>query len=252
MASKRIMIGILTGALLVAGSAVSFNLVHAESTDAADHAGWYCGGPRGGWGCGGPMGPMRGGWGDGRHMRGWADEDRPMAQDWSEKDSAAFAEDVAETYGVNADEVKAAVKDKRDFREIHHAAMLAKVSGKSFADVLGMMNKDTDWRELETKLDITPEKWRAAQDEVMAHRLADGDTLSEADARALLSEGYRVRDIERAAYLAKASSRSVRDVLAMKKINNRWSDVADALGVSYDGGTGFGPHHMGGFMGRNR
>ena len=49
-----------------------------------------------------------------------------------------------------------------------------------------------------------------------------------------------------AAVLAKESGKDVQAVLDMKKINNRWSDVADQLGVDKSKLRPEGaPHHMG-------
>lgn len=68
----------------------------------------------------------------------------------------------------------------------------------------------------------------------VAKRIAEYGNLEEAVALQLLKDGYRGRDIEMAGRLAKASGKDVQAVLAMKKINNRWYDVADALGVAWD------------------
>ncbi len=252
--SRKFLAGILTGALFAAVSAAP--LPSAQAEEAAGVCGWYGDEPQEDWGCGwygdepqedwgcGWYGTPRHGWG-GRHMRrGWMGDAR-MRHGYREEDIAAIATDFAETYGVNVGEVETAIREGYSFRTIARVAMLSKASDASFADVLDMVRKRADWRDVEEQLGISPERWCMAQDEVAAHRLADGDTLSEADALALLSSGYRPRDIARAACLARESGRDVRDVLEMKKPDNSWSDVAEALGVSYHGRAGCGRHRMG-------
>ena len=69
----------------------------------------------------------------------------------------------------------------------------------------------------------------------------------------LLQEGYTSRDIGIAAELADASGKDIHAVIDMKKINNRWADVAKELGVDFstivpqrpgsDRGIGYGKHH---------
>jgi len=50
----------------------------------------------------------------------------------------------------------------------------------------------------------------------------------------LLVQKYDLHDILAANTLAKAANKTVVDVLAMKKINNFWKDVAQELGVDKD------------------
>ena len=69
----------------------------------------------------------------------------------------------------------------------------------------------------------------------------------------LLREGYHPRDVRAAGILGKAANKSARDILAMKKINNGWDDVAKELGLDAKvlreafrpnwmmGGPGMGP-----------
>ena len=68
--------------------------------------------------------------------------------------------------------------------------------------------------------------------DLMAGRLADDKTnLTKDEARELLREGYHPRDVRAAGILGKAANKSARDVLALKKINNGWDDVAKELGL---------------------
>lgn len=141
------------------------------------------------------------------------------------------AQRIADTFRVSKDEVLSALNANGDFRDIGQAAMLAKISGKSFQDVLGMKTKDNHWPDVQKSLGITRDQMRAEMNGLAAERIAARGNVDLETAKALLKDGYEVRDIEAAGTLAKASGKSVQSVLGMKKINNRWTDVAKSLGV---------------------
>lgn len=82
----------------------------------------------------------------------------------------------------------------------------------------------------------------------VAKHIAERGNVEEATALQLLQGGYHGRDIDHAGIIAKAAGKDIRDVLSMKKINNRWSDVAAALGVALEdlrSQDQRGPHHGG-------
>jgi hypothetical protein len=68
----------------------------------------------------------------------------------------------------------------------------------------------------------------------VAARLADTYGIDQAAIKARLDSGTSLRDIGRAAFLAKASGKTFDEVLALKKSDNSWKDVANALGVTKD------------------
>lgn len=141
------------------------------------------------------------------------------------------AKHIHEVFGVDEAEVKVAINEKKDFHDIGQAAMLAKISGKSFNEVLAMKTDNNDWRDIGDKLNVKPEQIREQMNCMTAAKIAKNGNLSEAEAISLLNNGYRVRDIEFAAILAQKSGKDIQSVLDMKKINNRWHDVAADLGV---------------------
>ena len=160
-----------------------------------------------------------------------------------------FAAKVAKDFGVKQDEVLKALDNETDLRDIGHAAILAKISGKSFATVLAMKS---DWRDVEKKLGVTAEDIRKEQARATALRVAERGNLETAVAEQLLSEGYSPMDIEIAARIADASGKDINTVLAARKINNQWRDVAKDFGVDEqtlrqgprNGGEHFGgPRH---------
>ena len=122
-------------------------------------------------------------------------------------DADKAAKYVADTFGVKQSEVKAAIEAKEDFRDIGQAAMLAKVSGKSFKEILAMHKSQSDWKAITKSLGISHAQMREARLEM------------------------RAKDIQA--------------VLDMKKINNRWTDVAGQLGVDKSKLRPEGAHHGG-------
>lgn len=142
-----------------------------------------------------------------------------------------IAQHVHDTFGVDEKEVKEAINAKKDFRDIGQAAMLAKLSGKSFKDVLAMKTEDTNWQDIGKSLGVTREQVREQMDAMTAAHIAQRGNIDQAAVLALLKDGYQAHDIMAASVLAKQSGKDVQSVLAMKKINNRWSDVAEQLGV---------------------
>ena len=140
-----------------------------------------------------------------------------------------FAAKVAEDFGVKKDEVMKAINNNTDIRDIGHAAMLAKLSGKSFSGVLAMKS---DWRDVEKKLGISQEAIAKEQNHHRARRIAERGGLDSTVVEKLMSEGYAPMDIEIAGRIAKASGKDINTVLAARKINNKWSDVAKEFGLS--------------------
>ena len=148
----------------------------------------------------------------------------------SDEDAAARA---AEMFGVDKDEVSAYLAENpRAFREIFPCSMIARTSGHSFAEVMALYEEQGDWRSVGTSLGVTREMIHETMGELMAERLVDEKTnLTKEEARALLREGYNPRDVRAAGILGKAAGKNARDILALKKINNGWDDVAKELGL---------------------
>lgn len=145
--------------------------------------------------------------------------------------SADVAKRIHDTFGVSESEVKAALDAKRNFHDVGQAAMLAKISGKSFKDVLAMKTEDKHWKDVGKELGVTAEQVKSQMDVLSAERMAKNGDISKDKALSLLKAGYSPRDVGMAAKLAKLSSKDVQAVLDMKKINNTWKDVAQKLGV---------------------
>lgn len=192
---KKVLIGMAVGLLLVGGGA--FGYVHT-------------------------VGQVR------AEAEAWQGQPPPVMQVDPEK----AAKHIAEAFCIDESEVRAAIEAKRDFRDIGHAAMLAKISGESFKDVLALKRDGKDWREVDGELHITREQIRGVMMEIEARHLAVRSNISEGKALALLRDGYRSFDVFEAAEIANASGKDIQSVLDRKKINNHWEDVARGFDVN--------------------
>jgi len=136
--------------------------------------------------------------------------------------------------GVNKEEAAKYLNPEINPRELLHAAAIANVSGKPFAEVLAMRNLANTWQDVEATLGITKEQLRTFHQKMMAEQMEEDFAIPKQMAFDLLVQKYDLHDILAANTLAKAANKTVVDVLAMKKINNFWKDVAQELGVDKD------------------
>lgn len=185
---------------------------------------------------------------DGAQHRMFAKGERPDGQ-MPQMDASEAAKHIAETFGVDESQVKNAIENKKDFRDIGQAAMIAKVSGKSFDEVMALKTDDKNWRDIGESLGVTREKVEEVRQSMTAQHLSQDGDIDESKALSLLKKGYEPRDIECTAALVKASGKDIQSVLDRKKINNRWGDVAKELGVDANvlpkKFHGYGPHGHG-------
>lgn len=152
-------------------------------------------------------------------------------RDWQAEEAehiGGWAKYISEHYGVDTAQVEAALNDGVHVEDVRQAAVLAKLSGKSFKDVLAMK---VDWPQVAEKLGVTRKQmhefFKREHEEAFAkHAGIDVKTL-----QSLIKDGYDFRDIDIAAKIAKASGKDVKTVLGKRKINNTWDDVAKSFGV---------------------
>lgn len=167
------------------------------------------------------------------------DKDAPRHMERT-RDISEWAKHFSEKYGVDTTQVEAAFNDGVHIEDIRTAAILAKLSGKSFSEVLAMK---VDWPQVADKLGISREQvkkfFEQERDESFAERVGiDVNTL-----KSLMKDGYDPRDIDIAAKIAKASGKNVKTVLEKRKINNTWEDVAKSFGVDMKKIMPPPPHH---------
>lgn len=140
----------------------------------------------------------------------------------------SWAKFISERYGVDSAQVETALNNGVHVEDVRQAAVLAKLSGKNFSDVLAMK---VDWSQVADKLGITREQiheffQREYEEDFARHAGIEVKTL-----QSLIKDGYDIRDIDIAAKIAKASGKDVKSVLSKRKINNTWGDVAKSFGV---------------------
>ena len=138
---------------------------------------------------------------------------------------------LTKKYGVDSLQVRAALTQGVHIRDIQIAAVLSKLSGKSFSDVLSMK---MDWIQVAEKLGVTREKIDEFYRQQMGEQLAQDSAVDINTLRALLKEGYKPRDLVIAGRIAKLSGKDIKTVLAKRKINNTWRDVAKSFGLSFE------------------
>lgn len=152
---------------------------------------------------------------------------------WQEEAQAnisGWAKFISTRYGLSGAEVEEALNNGVHIEDVRRAAVLAKLSGKSFSEVLAMK---VDWPQVAKKLGVTREQvieffWNE-RNETFAERIGvDAKTF-----QSLLKEGYDVRDICAAGIIAKHSGKSIKTVIEKRRINNTWQDVAKSFGVDW-------------------
>ena len=151
-----------------------------------------------------------------------------MFQEESAAPVGGWTKYFSEKYGVDSAQLEKAFKDGVPMPDIRNAAVLSKLSGKNFSDVLAMK---VDWPQVAEKLGVTEkqvkEYFQQEREEFFAKKAnVDVKTL-----RALLKDGYHPHDIAVAAAIAKASGKDIKSVLGKRKINNTWDDVAKSYSV---------------------
>lgn len=157
-------------------------------------------------------------------------QDRP-AMHQRKIDPEKAAERISQHFGVSKEVVLKYQNQGYTFRDLTKAAFLAKASGKSFENVVALKTSDKTWKTVAQELGVTKEQMKATHRELTADRITAKTGMNKAEVTGLMEQGYRGRDIAMAGLLSKKSSRSASDIIQLKKINNTWLDVADAIGV---------------------
>ena len=196
---KKILAGILSGAMIF-GVGTSFNSVYAE-----------------------PPAPEQE-----QQQEFDGKGHRPNRPQMTEEQINEYAKEIADYYGLDQAEISTAIKNHVHFEDIRQAATLAKLSNKSFSEVLAMK---VDWRQVAEKLGVSREQYEAFRKDEMLAGLAEHAKLDKKTVENLLNENYNPHDITIAGIIANASGKNVKAVFAKRTINNTWDDVAKSFGV---------------------
>lgn len=159
-------------------------------------------------------------------------KDHPIRQHQQKMDPDKAAQHIADQFGIDKDTILKYQNEGYNTRDIVQAAFLSQISEKSFEEVIKLKTNTNTWQDVQQTLGITQEQIKAAHIDRMAGQINAKTGLDTTTTTALLDQGYHPRDIAVAAQLAKNTGKDVQNVLALKKINNTWKDVAGSLGVS--------------------
>lgn len=254
---KKLAAAALLGIFAAGSSLAAWSAAPSFAAAGRYHGEWNCGGPwrgdcpaegrRDGRGprenC--PAGPdcpggHPGHWrGAGFYWGNWAPD---------KKDQKVIAEGIARDFDLDKKEILAAFKDKRDFRDIMHAAVVAKASTQPFANVIRFKTAENSWGDVHAAMRVSPAMMQAARADAMASHMAAKLSMEKGQVKGLLAEGYQPRDIFCASVIAKLANGDVKDILQEKKINNRWHEVAQAHNIDEETFRG-AMQEMGGFGG---
>lgn len=138
---------------------------------------------------------------------------------------------LSTTFGIDQANILHYSATGMSFKDISRAAFLANASGKSLDEVISHKTPENKWRDVATTMGITKEQMQATRQSMVANHLNTKIGLDKQVTLDLLHQGYKAQDIGIASELAKNSNKSITEVLSLKKINNRWSDVANTLGI---------------------
>lgn len=155
----------------------------------------------------------------------------PQESNWQEEDTANidnWVKHISEKYGVDSAQVRKALDDGVFYEEIKHAAVLAKLSGKSFSEVMAMR---VDWKQVAEKLGVTREQLEEFYEHERNEHFAKMACVDVKTLQSLINDGYDPRDIMIAGKIAQASGKNIKNVLDKRKINNSWEEVAQSFGV---------------------
>jgi hypothetical protein len=145
-----------------------------------------------------------------------------------------LAQDITDTFGVSKADVLQYHNQGYDFKELFRGSFLAKASGKSLKEVMSLKNSDTSWMSVAQTLGVNKEKMYVTHKDIEATQMEKTLSIPKKISASFMRQGYHAQDIANANILAKNTDKPISAILAMKKINNTWFDVAQSLGVSDD------------------
>lgn len=157
-------------------------------------------------------------------------QDRP-AMHQRKVDPNKAAERLAQRFGLSQEAILKHHNAGYNFHDLHKSAFLAKASGKSFESVIAMKTADTNWRSITQELGVTKDQLKLVRRDMRAQHIIGKTKMSKEAVMSLMEQGYKGRDIYMAGLLEMKSGRLASDVIQLKKINNTWFDVAEAIGV---------------------
>lgn len=141
------------------------------------------------------------------------------------------AKRLARTYGLDESLILKYQSQGKTPRELNRAALYAKASGTSFESVVALKTSTNTWQDVANTLGVDKTRIKAIRQDLAATRMSQRFNIAQTEIQDLFNQGYHHRDIAMSGMLAKQTGKTIADVIAMKKVNNTWRDVAKELGV---------------------
>jgi hypothetical protein len=158
-------------------------------------------------------------------------KDRPAHHRCHQVNPEQAAKRLSTEFGLDEALIAKYQKEGKSVKDLSRAAFFAKASDKSFESVLALKTETNSWKDVASTLGVDKEKVKSLRQELAAKRLSQRFSLDQGDIQNLFNQGYHHRDIAMAGLLAKQSSQTIEQIIAMKKVNNTWQDVATELGI---------------------
>lgn len=143
-----------------------------------------------------------------------------------------MAQDIQDSFGIDKQTILTYHDQGWKMPDLRMAAFISYASDKPFSEVLNAKTMTNDWREVSESFGVTKEKMQTLMQSKMSKQMAENLGVAETVIDSFLSKGYHPHDISMAIALSKHADKSIDEIINMKKINNRWSDVAASLGIN--------------------
>lgn len=160
-----------------------------------------------------------------------ADKVRPMfvvPQRWPDKYDLVLM--VSKGYGVSFSSLLNYCNQGGRLEDACRIAYMAKAANLSFDQVASMKGEKDTWNDVFKKIGISESTIREYRKSAAADMLKRKYGIEPELARSLIEQRYNLGDLAKAGQLALQAKMDVREVLAMKKVNNSWEDVKLLLG----------------------
>jgi hypothetical protein len=142
-----------------------------------------------------------------------------------------MAQQFATTFNVDKKVLLDYQKKGYTMGDFYRGAVIASAGNKPFTDVLNAKTATNSWKDVMTSFSVTNEQLQHVAQVFMSKQIATMAQIDESTVNGLLKDGYQPNDIVMASVLSKQASKTIPDVLNLKKINNTWKDVATSLGI---------------------
>ena len=143
-----------------------------------------------------------------------------------------MAQNIQDCFGIDKQVILDYNKQGWKIHDLNKAALIAFASETPISDILNAKTMANDWKDVGESFGVTREKIHTVMQTMMSKKMATNLDVDSVVINSFLSQGYHPRDIAMAVTLSKHTDKTIDEVINMKKINNRWSDVATALGIS--------------------